>query len=169
MPGTPSARDDSYDQSEDDESDHALVLLHEMMPPRYMARPARRRVEGSLAQLTWEFEGLAVRPTTRNAAAAIARSSPRRPIDAHGDDLPRRPRAPWSANGRRGCAKGAAAALSDCSVMTIHRARSRATRSSVGGWVVNSLANWMRRPVSGLTMYLLAWAGCTAMGTTREA
>lgn len=32
------------------------------------------------------------------------------------------------------------------------RARNRATRSSVGGWLRNRLANWTRRPVNGLTM-----------------
>ncbi len=46
-------------------------------------------------------------------------------------------------------------------------ARRRATRSSVGGWVVNHLANWTRRPVRGFTMYFWAWAGCTSMGMRR--
>ena len=32
------------------------------------------------------------------------------------------------------------------------RSRRRATRSAVGGWVVNRLANFALRPVSGLTM-----------------
>ena len=44
-------------------------------------------------------------------------------------------------------------------------ARSRATRSSVGGWVMNSFLNCIFRPVSGLMMKALAWAGSTSIGT----
>src|SRR5919204_3161612 len=43
--------------------------------------------------------------------------------------------------------------------------RSLAMRSSVGGWVENSLAKLTWRPVSGLMMYAVASAGFTSIGT----
>ena len=46
-----------------------------------------------------------------------------------------------------------------------NRWRRRAIRSAVGGWVMNRLPNSILRPVSGFTMYAVACAGGTSIGT----